>query len=133
MSTPGDCGSDDLKVVEFQSSFCGQMVGQANGTAPLNSRIWINGSANLRGCIVGPNGAFVEKITFEHHSGPVRNAEVNVYGAGPKGMGSGTLNLQFHTDTGATHTLGLTSSTPQCHADIFQELGNITSIQWSSD
>jgi hypothetical protein len=131
-ATSEDCGGDSLPAAQFQSTYCGEFVGQANGTAPLGSQIWINGSADLTKCIVGPIGAFVQKITFQHHIGRASNAEVNVYGAGP-GMESGTLSLQFQTQTGATHTLGLTSATPQCQSITLEDLEPITSISWSTE
>jgi hypothetical protein len=132
MSTPGECGSESLPLHNFVTSDCGTYVGTAKGTLPIGSQLSINDSSDLSGCIVGPNGAYVQKITYEPHTGPARNAQVYVYGRGPEGFGSGSLDLAFFTANGK-HTLSLSSSTPQCHTDIFDDGAPITSITWSSD
>jgi hypothetical protein len=130
MSTPGECGQETLPLINFSSTECGSYPGVAKGDLPINSQLEINGSGgNLSSCIVGPNGAYVEKITYEQHARPVRPGTIYVYGRGPDGPGS--LDLAFLTQNNETHTVSLSSSTPECHSDLFEDISDITSITWT--
>jgi hypothetical protein len=130
MSNPTGCGSDGLPVADMVTSDGGSEVGTAKGDVPLGSQVSINGSTDLSQIIVGPDGAYVQSITYEHFDGIARNAAVYVYGRGPKGAFTGSLDLAFYTSDGE-HTLSLTSSSLECHSDIFEERADITSISWA--
>lgn len=96
----------------------------------LGSQLAINGSTNLSGCIVGPDGANVQWITYQQNTGII-NSVFYAYGQGPKGSGSGSLSLTILTQAGQKHTLSLTSSTPGLHSDRFQDMSGIVSISWA--
>ena len=132
MTNPTQCGSINLPTSNFTTSDQGQQSGTAQGNASINSQVTINGSIDLSEIIVGPNGACVETITYESFDGIARNSVVYVYGQGPEGMGSGSLQLVFTTQNG-THTLALTSSTASCHSDRFSDGSNLLSIKWYHD
>jgi hypothetical protein len=141
MSTsPNDCGSNGLPVVNWTTDNCGAYNGSAKSpmeggqyTNPMNqgSQLSLNGNADLSGCIVGPSGGFVQKITYEHHTGPARGSAIYAYGQGPKGTGSGSITLYFLTEAGDTHTLSLTSSSLECHSDLFQDNTPIIQVTWA--
>jgi hypothetical protein len=114
----------------MSSSDCGKSSGTATGEVPLNSQVTINNSPDLSSCIVGQNGAYVQKITYQSHTGPARNAELNVFGQGPGG--SGQLTLKVVTPNG-THTVSLSGDTPGCHTDRFSDGAAVTSINWYSE
>lgn len=129
MSTPNGCGSNNLPVSNFTTTNQGQDAGTAQGSMAINSQVSINGSTDLSQIIVGPNGAFVQSITYESFSGIARHGVIYVYGQGPAGMGSGSLKLIVTTPNG-THDLSLTSSSPSCHTDRFEDTAAITTITW---
>ena len=125
-------GSSDLQTSNFTTQDAGKTVGTAQGDLPQGSQVSINGSVDLSAIIVGPAGAFVKTINYEHLDGIARNSVVNVYGQGPEGMGSGSMKLTFVTANG-THDLSLTSSSPGWHSDKFSDGSPITSITWFPD
>ena len=138
MSDSNGCGSLNRKVYNFTTQDAGRTSGTAYGTLPLatdgtGSQVSINGSTDLIKVIVGNNGACVQSIVYQSFDGIARNAELYVYGQGPEGIGSGTLHLTFRTPSDNDHTVGLTSSSPDCHNDKFQETEAITKIEWKSD
>ncbi len=129
ISNPSDCGGESLPAHSFSSSDCGTTVGVAKGDLPIGSQLEINGSANLRGCIVGPGGAYVQKITYEEVGG-VRHGKIYAFGRGPSSGGS--LTVVFNTANGP-HTLSLSGTDPGCFTDRFTDTADITSVTWSSD
>jgi hypothetical protein len=132
MSTnPTGCGSDNLPLSNFTTADAGKSSGTAYGNMPIGSQVSINDSANLSAIIVGSEGANVQTITYEHHTGPARNSEIYVYGQGPQGSGSG-IKLYFVTPNGK-HDLSVTSSSLKCHTDIFDDGSEILSITWLPD
>jgi hypothetical protein len=126
--------ADALPIVNWPGgNSCGQYtasISDPSNPLNLNSQLAINGSTNLSTCIVGPNGAAVDWITYQTNNGII-NSVIYVYGQGPKGAGSGSLSLQFLTQAGQTHTLSLTSSSPGLHSDRFQDTSGIVSISWA--
>ena len=139
-TNPTGCGSITTNVYEFTTSDAGKTSGEAYGSMPIGnngigSQVSINGSTDLSQVIVGNSGACVMSIVYQSFTGPARDAELYVFGQGPKGIGSGTLHTSYYT-TGQPddpHTVGLTSSSPSCHNDKFQDSTNITKISWKSD
>lgn len=130
MSTPNGCGNSNLPVSNFTTVNGGSNAGTAQGNMPINSQVSINGNTDLSQIIVGHNGAFVQSITYESFSGIARHGVIYVYGQGPAGMGSGSLTVTVTTANG-THNLSLTSSSPSCHSDRFEDTANITAISWA--
>jgi hypothetical protein len=126
-----DCGQTNLPVANLTSTDAGKCPGTAYGNAQINSQISINGSVDLSSIIVGPGGANVQKITYEQHARPARPGTLYVYGQGPSSHGS--LKLNFNTVNNETHTVILTSSSPSCHEDVFEDLSAIISINWMFD
>ena len=125
MSSTNDCGASNLPVVSWAADIGGRCPGSIqsssdNGkyTLPLaqGSQLAINGNVDLSRTIVGPSGAFVQKITYEHFTGIDRSSVIYVHGQGPEGTLSGSLALTFLTEAGETHTLSLTSSSLGCHS-----------------
>ena len=140
MSSASNCGTANLPVVNWNTESGGICPGSAQSpsqggsyTAPLvqGSQLSLNGSTDLSQIIVGPNGACVQSITYEHFMGVARSSVIYVQGQGPEGAFSGTLELSFLTEAGQTHTLGLTSSSPSCHTDRFQDDSPIVLITWA--
>jgi hypothetical protein len=138
-STPGECGANNLRVVDWTTDSCGVYPGSAQAptqdgkyTAKLEkgSQLSLNGTTDLRNCIVGPDGAYVSKITYENYDGIARDSVIYVYGKGPNG--SGSLKLTFLTESGDTHDLTITDSDPQCHSDKFQDDTPILIINWTT-
>jgi len=127
-NNPTGCGSDNLPLSNFTTADQGKTSGTAQGNMPIGSQVSINGSADLSAIIVGSSGAHIETITYEHHTGPARNAEIHAYGQGPQGSGHG-IKLYFITQNDK-HDLSVTSSSPDCHTDIFNDGSNVTSITW---
>jgi hypothetical protein len=132
MSTEQSTHSDSpaIPVSNFTSSNCGSDSGTATGDLPLDSQMAINGSTDLSNCVVGPSGAYVASVMFKSRGG-LRHGEIYVYGAGPSGTGSGTLDLVFETSGGERHTLSLWSSSPGEHTDRFEDTTDIISMSWS--
>jgi hypothetical protein len=130
MSTTNGCGSSGLPVSNFTTVNEGTDAGTAQGDMPINSQASINGSVDLSAIVVAPSGAFVQSITYEHFDGIARHGRIYVYGQGPKGMGSGSLTVTVTTANG-THDLSLTSSSPACHTDSFEDTADIQSISWA--
>lgn len=130
MSDSNGCGRLGLPVSSFSTQDQGRYTGTAEGNGPLNSQVAINGTTDLSKIIVGPSGALVESIVYQAHGGIARNAEVCVYGQGPQGIGSGSLKLTFKMQSGKEHDLSLTSSTPQCHTDVFEDGSPMLWLKW---
>jgi hypothetical protein len=130
-NNPTGCGSNNLPLSNFTTSDAGKTSGTAQGNMPQGSQVSINGSADLSAIIVGSNGAYIQTITYEHHTGPARNSEIYVYGQGPQGYDSG-IKLYFVTPNGK-HDLSVTSSSLKCHTDIFNDGSEILSITWLPD
>jgi hypothetical protein len=135
-TNPTGCGSINTQVYEFTTSDAGKTSGTAYGNLPLGdpngSQVSINGTTDLSQIIVGNNGACVMSIVYQYFDGIARKSAIYVFGQGPKGMGSGSLHMSFVTSQD-THTLSLTSSTPSCHDDKFEDMNAITQITWKSD
>ena len=132
MSNPTGCGAIDLPLVNFTIAEQGPTSGKLVGNAAINSQVAIDGNPDLSKVIVGSSGACVLSITYQSFSGIARKGEVYVFGQGPKGTGSGTLHMTFKM-TGGDHTLGLTSSSPECHNDKFEDQSNMIAIEWTCD
>lgn len=125
------CGSSNLPTSNFTTSDAGKTSGTAQGNMAQGSQVSINGSTDLSQIIVGPSGANVQFITYEHFTGTARSSVFYVYGRGPKGMGSGSLKVTVVTAANESHDLNLTSSSLECHDDRFQDDTNIVSISWA--
>jgi hypothetical protein len=119
-----------IPIGYFTSSDCGQDTGTATGDLPIDGQMAINDKTDLSNCVVGPDGAYVKSVEFKSRGG-LRHGEIIVFGAGPSGTGSGTLDLVFKTAGGGTHTLSLWSSSPQEHTDRFEDTTDIVSMSWS--
>ncbi|HJQ39850.1 MAG TPA: hypothetical protein VKB93_22130 [Thermoanaerobaculia bacterium] len=137
-SSPGDCGANDLRVVDWTTNSCGVWPGSAS--APLDGgkytsklergcQLSLNGNTDLGRCIVGPDGAYVSKITYEAYDGIARDSVIYVWGRGPNG--SGSLKLTFLTEGGETHDITITDEHAQCHSDKFQDTTAIVVINWT--
>ena len=129
-----DAQPDSLPVVNWPGgNACGNYAASISDPSnPLyqGSQLAINGSTDLSGCIVGPDGANVQWITYQQNNGII-NSVFYAYGQGPKGAGSGSLSLTILTQAGQKHTLSLTSSSPGLHSDRFQDTSGIVSISWA--
>lgn len=125
----------DLQTVYWGTNYAGQIVGitSASGDAEnplsINSQLNINSTANLSQIIVGNSGAYVQTIQYVQRQG-VRQGQIQVYGAGPKGTESGYLYLWFLTEGGFVHTVSLFSSSPDWHYDDFEDMTPIIGIWW---
>jgi len=123
---------------DFTSDNCGAPNGgEATGTTPLLPEAgWlaINGSVDLSGCVIGPHGASVTSAYVTNR--PPWQYEsfaygVWVYGQGPAGIGSGSLELTFTDQTGSDYSVGLYSSTPAWHyVDYNSDSPGIVSMRW---
>lgn len=127
-----------LQTVYWGTNYAGQTVGITNCSAaggvsenPLNtnSQLNINSTSDLSKIIVGNSGAYVQTLQYLQ-TGGVRQGQIKVYGAGPKGGGSGSLYLWFLTEAGLVHTLSLFSSSPGWHTDDFEDTTPIIGIWW---
>ena len=119
------------------ADFTSTSAGSALGATPLLPEAgWlaINGNTDLSGCVVGPSGASVTSAYVTDQ--PPRQYEsfaygVWVYGQGPSGFGSGSLELTFTDQTGSEYSVKLYSSTPAWHyVDYNSESPGITGIRW---
>jgi hypothetical protein len=136
MSTATDTA---LTTVYWGTNYAGQIVGvtdsnAANGVSQnplaINCQLNVNSSDDLSSIIVANSGGNAKTIQYVN-SGGLRQGQIRVYGQGPKGTGSGSLDLYFLTLGGFVHTLGLTSSTPDWHTDDFEDTTSIISIWWA--
>lgn len=137
MSNTTGCGSINTQLYTFTTNDAGKTTGTAFGNMPLGgtngllpSQVSINGTTDLSQIILGNNNGCVTSIVYEHFDGIARSSVISVYGQGPKGIGSGSIDMTFVTSED-THTLSLTSSSPACHTDKFQDPNNITKITWA--
>jgi len=115
---PGDVPQQGVVGADFSSDDCGEHSGNAQGGALLAETGWlaINGSTDLSSCIESYSVATVQQLFMSNEPPePVLSACIWVYGQGPEGAGSGSLELVFTDQDGDTHTLRLDSSTPQWH------------------
>ena len=129
-TTQTEQGSPAIPVGNFTSKNCGSNTGTATGDMPIDSQMAINGNTDLSNCVVGPSGAYVAWVQYKSRGG-IRQGEIIVYGAGPSGTGSGTLDLVFVSAAGEQHTLSLFSSSPGEHTDRFEDTSDIVSMSWS--
>jgi hypothetical protein len=125
------CGTSNLPTSNFTTADAGKTSGTAQGNMAQGSQVSINGSTDLSQTIVGPDGAYVQSITYEHFTGIARSSVFYAYGKGPKGMGSGSLKITLVTSANQSHDLNLTSSSLECHDDRFQDDTNVVSISWA--
>jgi len=137
----GDTAPIDQPTVtgaNFTSTTClSPEGGSALGTAPLLPEAgWlaINGSTDLSGCVTGRFAASVTSVYVTNRPPPgFENYAygVWVYGQGPEGVGSGTLDLTFTDQTGSDYNLRLYSSTPAWHyVDYDSDSPGITEMRW---
>jgi hypothetical protein len=134
-TNPSGCGSLKTTLCNFVTNDAGESSGTATGDMPLNppGQVMINGSPDLSDVIMGPNSSCVYTIVYQPYGGPARDSTVNVYGQGPQGIGSGSLYLTFKTKKGRTHDLTISSSSPSCHSDTFQDATDIVEISWKHE
>jgi hypothetical protein len=138
MSDTAPTDQPSVTGADFTSTTCGNdNGGAAVGTTPLLPEAgWlaINGSTDLSGCVVGPHGASVTSayvtnqppLTYERFA-----FGVWVYGQGPSGFGSGSLELTFTDQTGSDYSVKLYSSTPAWHyVDYNSTSPGIISMRW---
>jgi hypothetical protein len=118
-------------VCEFTAT-CGP---NGNATAPPpglkpGQQVAMNGSTDLCGCMQGNDGACVYSITLEPGAG-VYAYVLLVDAQGPKGIGSGSLNLVFVDMTGDHYNLAITSSTRETHTLRYNSSNpDIVEIAW---
>lgn len=121
----------------FTSVDCGLDQGQAEGPPlmPGAGLLAINGNTNLSSCIVGKDGASVTQIyvvnlpRFSYYQ-----YQVNVYGQGPSGTGSGYFDLYFTDQTGDTYKLKLFRSELAWHyVQYNSDAPGIVQVNWDGD
>jgi hypothetical protein len=132
--------ADALTTIYWGTYYAGKIVGltDSNALAPggnegileLGSQLNINSTGDLSQIIVGASGANVQTIQYVS-TGGLRSSTIQVYGQGPAGAGSGSLDLWFLSAAGFVHTLSLTSSSPGWHTDSFEDTTGIVSIWWA--
>jgi hypothetical protein len=137
MNTPKT--EDTLTTIYWGTYYAGQTVGLTDCTAQstgnegplqLGSQLNINSSNDLSQIIVGNSGGYVQTIQYVN-TGGLRSSTIKVYGQGPSGTQSGSINMSFLTSGGFVHTLSLTSSSPGWHTDSFEDSSGIISIWWT--
>ena len=131
--------ADTLTTIYWGTNFAGQTVGFAGsngqssgneGPLQLGCQLNINSNINLSQIIVGNSGGYVQTIQYVN-TGGLRSSTINVYGQGPSGTQSGSIDMSFLTSGGFVHTLSLTSSSLQWHTDSFEDSSGIISIWWT--
>ena len=130
--TTTESTTETSQIYNFTTKDAGKYTGSAVGSMPPNaqaSQASINDSTDLSNIIVGPSGACVQTILYRTFAGIARDGELEVYGQGPQGMGSGSLKITVVTANGR-HDLKVTSSSPAWHKDKFEDNAPITKIIW---
>lgn len=125
---------DPRQAAPFTNSSCGSITGGATAAdGPLlpGEQVAINGSIDLSRCIVGKKGACVYSIKLKPSTGLYAYV-VEVVAQGPKGLGSGWLNLKFTDQTGDTYTLGIFDSHKKTHTVRYNSSRpGIVKVEWS--
>src|SRR5262245_27569105 len=129
---------DTLTTIYWGTNYAGLTVGvtcgspQSGNEGPmqLGSQLNLNSSSDLSQIIVGNKGAYVKTIQYVY-TGGLRSSTIKVYGQGPAGTESGSLNMWFLTFGGFVHTLSLTSTSLEWHQDSFEDSSGIISIWWA--
>ena len=99
---------------------------------PIYSDMTINGSADLSKIVKGKSGARVFGVTLTNSSNPIYKYQVLVDAQGPKGLGSGSLNLVFEDETRDGYRLAITSSTRKRHTVNYNsKKPGIVRFDWS--
>jgi hypothetical protein len=131
----------DLSTVYWGTYYAGQIVGMiscsGNAENPLQvgsqegsgTELNVNSTSDLSKIIVGNSGGYVQTIQYVLRGG-LRQGQLRVYGAGPKGTGSGSIYLWFLSTAGRIHTVSLTSSSPDWHTDDFEDTTPIIGLWW---
>lgn len=125
---------DPRHAAPFSNTSCGNITGVATATDEcllLGEQVAINGSTDLSTCIVGNSGACVYSITLQPNAG-FNSYVLNVVAKGPKGPGSGWLNLWFTDQTGDKYKLGILDSNKKQHTVSYDSnKPGIVKIEWS--
>jgi hypothetical protein len=105
-------------TVYWGTDYAGQTIGstdcnakQSGDQGPLQpgGQLNINSSNDLSKIIVADSGGCVHTIQYAQTAG-VRQFEIRVYGQGPAGESSGSLDLYFLDTNGYVHTLSVTKA-----------------------
>jgi hypothetical protein len=120
--------------IPFSASGCGKTRGTTtpqSGALNAGDQVEINRTVDLSSCIVGNNDACVYSIVLTRQAG-FFSYVVNVVAQGPRGIGSGWLNLSFTDRAGETYSLGIYSSAKQQHTVAYNsDQPGIVRIDWS--
>jgi hypothetical protein len=100
----------------FTSRDCGKVNGMASGPPlmPGPGLLAINDSSDLSSCIVGNSNGKVFQVKLDKSDGQY-DYIIWVLAQGPKGVGSGSIELQFSDETGDHYHLAITSSSVKWH------------------
>ena len=101
------------------------------GCLQPGASVSMNGNTDLSGFIVGNSNAKVYSIKLAKQSGIIYDYVISVVAEGPRGFGSGWLNLYFTDRTGDRYSLGIWKSDKLQHTVAYNSKDpGIVKIEW---
>ncbi|MEE9388533.1 MAG: hypothetical protein V3U96_07970 [Paracoccaceae bacterium] len=123
-------------ITNFVCKTCGEnsyALAEGGGSMGTEHIMSINGDTDLSACVTGKSDACVYTVRLVRSAGWPYKYSVQVDAKGPKGSGSGWLNLVFEDVSGDRYKLGIYSSGRKTHAVSYSsKKPDLVRMDWSN-